>query len=847
MKNGCFMEKNNTENKLFSTFTNLTETEKNVSNSVTAGSSFMETNVSIKDIKNDLPMYEILSLIGNGSTGMVYKAKHIKLERFAAVKMLRPEYFQNISLLESFRKEALILSRIKHENVASVYDFIEAGSRFYLIMELIDGVNLSNLCKTRTLSEQEILNILTGILEGIRFTHNKNILHLDLKPSNIIINERKEPVIIDFGVSRFKNSGSDDTQTPVYGTPYYMSPEQYTRNIDRVDFRSDLFSLGIIFYQLLTGLLPFVGKNYSDIRQKTLLENPLKPSNINSKISSDIEAIILKMLNKNPAYRYQDAQSVIDDIKRYLRGEPVKAKQYKFLTLLWHLIVRNPAISTLSSLVMVIVIIFSCYYGYQKYQQTPRWKKVFEENFNNEFKSKWTGYLGMLDGFISPIKQENFDKYFHNRIKVLSFKKDEDLVIVSSDTFDENIRLSFQINVNPESKSEFGFFVNAPDIANAEHSPEFGYIIYFKNNEIFLIRDNLSKTPLWNGTFLFKSDQIYKIYIEIEEGHVLLEINNKKIIDFQDFIAWFSKKEYRFGFFSKNTDFEVDNVLLYQQNTALLITPLSIGDRFYQLAKFEAAIEEYTRVINKYPENKIYLLAHYSKGLALGRLNRYAEAIREFEFLINSHVSKSLEGKSYYQKGFCELYFGKYKRACESFSKSIQSYDIQSLRSIISTTLINYCRETLNNASNKNTVYEIETLFQYLLNMNFLSRISFVDIPKKILLYHFENKDFEKSIKTSDILIKSYSERKGVVAFALYKKGSAYAEMAKVTKSPTDKNNYIDSAIKSFQSVFDECPEEKFYNYYSLEELASLYRFMGNYELSTECENKKLKYQDIFS
>ena len=818
----------------------LEETEKEAGAS--AEKDRFPSHVTISEIRRDLPMYDILSIVGKGSSGIVYRGVHSKLGRNVAIKMLRPEYFRNQAILESFRKEAQILSRIKHENVASVYDFIEANNRFYLVMELVDGKGLPEISKDGRLDERTILKIMQGLLEGIRFTHNKNILHLDLKPSNILLNEYAEPLIIDFGISRFKSDmGGLEKEAKVLGTPFYMSPEQYVRSSQLVDHRSDIYSLGVIFYQLLTGELPFYGKNFKEVRTKVILEDPKRPSQIREGLSLDLEAIVLKMLRKNPWERYADAQAVIEDMARYRNGEPVKAQKYDLFYLLLNWMKRNFLISLLSFLVLLVCFFFLIYYSYKMYQETPHWKAVFSENFNEDFEDRWTGYSGILEGFLEPVSKDLFNKYFNQKIKTASFKKDLDLALVTSETFDENMRLAFTVTMNPEADSHFGFFIDAsiPD-------PALGYIIHIRNNEIQLLRDNLSSTPLWVGKFEFRNDQTYFIEFQVVDGGVRLSINNKKMIDFQDFVTWFSKKEYRFGFFAKSLDLEIDNVNLCQLNTALLITPLNIGNRFFQLGRFEDAIEEYSRVITKYPENKIALDAYYLRGLAKQKKLKFVEAMKDFDTLLEKSGEHSVKGKSWYQKGVCELYLGELKEACRDFDEAKQVYDIPSLRSIVLSTLITFCRDKIK-SGNSRSITESEVLLAYLLTQNVPSRITFVDIPKNIVLYYFDNGEYEKSIKNLDLLIQNYQSRRDVVAFALWKKGRAYMEMANAEKTASVKEQDLKKAIYWFKQVLVQCPEVRFYNYYATDELAGAYRANGDYKQAIEFEKQKTKFKDIFS
>jgi serine/threonine protein kinase len=811
---------------------NLADTEKSTRTEtvIPERSRASQVVISTKELKNDLEMYEILAVLGHGAAGIVYKAVHKKLGRQVAIKMLKPEYFRNPVILDNFRKEAQIISRIKHGNVASVYDFMEVNGHYYLVMEMVPGSPLSSFCKKESLSEKEILRIMLGLLEGIRYSHNKNILHLDLKPSNILLNDYGEPVIVDFGISRFKAPETgEDEQTPVFGTPYYMAPEQYLRRPDLIDYRTDIYSIGVVFYQLLSGRLPFKGKDFQDIRNKVLLEEPTRLTALNPDISPVLEAIVFKMMRKNAPQRYADAQSVIDDIKRYQSGEPVKAHKYRMVFLVWNWILRNRAVSALSFLVLIVGITFLFYFSYKKRQETPQWKKIYTENFNQDFSEQWRGYRDILKGYLTPIEGGNFEKFFCNRIKVASFKKDLDLTLTSARTFDENIRMQFKWTVNPGPESRFGFFVNAVLSKN-----ELGYIVYFHNDQVSLIRDNISNTPLWSGEYSFESDKIYDLMIEVMDGKVMLHINGEPIFEFQDFITWFSKKEYRVGFFAQSVDIEIDDIKISQLNTALLITPLDIGNRFFQIERFKESVEEYSRVITKYPDHKIAMEAYYLRGLAYSRLGEYIKAIRDFDHLLSRTLSNSLRGKSFYQKGVCLLKQEIWDEAFRNFNAAIKVYDIPSLRSNIVDTIVSTANERLKNPSPDN-VADAEKILEYLLSLDVPSRITFVEIPKQIVRYYFADGRYEKAVKTLDFMIHYYSYRKDLLAFALWKKGRAYLELSEMPEQPKKKvEAYQKKAIGCYKQVLLKCPEIKTYVQSSCEDIAKIYRAMGDFLLANE-------------
>lgn len=825
-----------------STPTHLGETQK--AEAVSQGGTDASSEsyiISPKILKEDLPMYDILSVLGKGASGIVYEAVHLKLGRHVAIKVLKNDYFQNNDLLESFRKEAMILARIKHENVASVYDFIEINRHYYLIMERVEGTSLSDLCQKSPMEEKEVLSVMRGLLEGIRFTHNKNILHLDLKPSNVILNPFGEPVIIDFGVSRFKIPGSGDRNTSAFGTPFYMSPEQYMRTLDRIDFRSDLYSLGVIFYQLLAGKLPFNGNNFKDIKMNVILQNPPRLSGKNSGVSPDLEAIIFKLLDKNPVYRYPDAQAVLDEISRYQKGEPVKARKYRMMSLVWRWISRNPLITLLLVLLLLTGCVFLGYYSYKKYQETPQWKKVLTENFNSDFSSRWLGYTGLTEGYIQPLLRENFSQSFQNRMKVMSFRKNQDLLLVSRNFYEEGGRLKFTLSANPEVHSVFGFFINA-----SMKDTEYGYMVVFKEGEVSLIRDNIQQTPLWNQPYVLHKDKINTVQFEVVEGHIELWMNSRKILDFQDFIQMRPEKQYRFGFFAKDSDLEIDDVEFFQLNTAMLITPLYIGNRFYQIGQYQEAVKEYSRVIKEYSGHPMAIDACYARGLAYIQLGRVEDAIRDFDSIIGESGVNSFKGKCLYQKGICLLEDGDIQKAFTCFREAMEVYPVSSLYSNVVNALVNFCRKKLKTGE-LNDIAMASSVYHYLMSLDVPSRITFVDIPKGIILKYFDLEQYEKSALHLKEMIRNFSGRKDLVAFAYWKLGRVYMEISGAGKGGHLDEKMVKKAIYSFKEVLIKCPEIRIYNYYALEEMAKACRAVGDFTQATEFEKAMSKYKEFSS
>jgi len=786
-------------------------------------------------INRDLPDYHIIHELGQGTSGIIYEAEHKKLGRKVAIKMLHPQYFRHDGMLAQFRKEAHIISRIKHENIASVYDFVEKLKRHYIIMELIHGPSLSHLIKDGQLSEKEILHIMRGLLEGIRYSHQKDILHLDLKPSNIIINEYNDPVIVDFGLSRFGSDVEAKFGKEVMGTPLYMAPEQYIRGNKMVDFTSDIYSLGIIFYQLLAGVVPFNGETFAIIRGKVLINEPISLRVQNSKVSHDLDAVVSKMIRKNPAVRYPDAQSVIDDLKRYTHGEPVRARDQRWSTYLKSWIIHNRAVSLLTLIVILVLTAFGVYFKYKKEQETPRWSPIFSEEFNREFSHRWHGFMGNMQQDLVPIRRNQFPNYFANRIHVASFKKDEDLTLLTEQSFEPDITLRFQWAVNPGPRSKFGFFING-----FIPKKDWGYIFYWKNDQLVLLKNNFGSAPLWTGHYRFESHRIYNVELEAINGLVTLTINKEKIVEFQDFDNRFPENDYRMGFFATEVDLEIDQVHILELDTALLISPLDIGNRLSQLGQYEEAIQEYSRVIAKYLGHPIAIEAYYLKGLNYQYLDENERALEDFDYLLTTPDQGKWRSKAYYQRGVCLIKLGHIRDGCIAFDNAIKIDDIPSIRANVVNVVVNVSLSKLSRFT-QSSAADAEELFRYLISLNVPYKLSYVELPKKILLYYFDAGDYQKCIQNLDRLKTHYSTQKDIVAFSLWKKGRAYIELNHLRKMSKDpKPDYISKAIQCFETVLSFYPEISIYNYFSCEELSFLYRQRGEFKRANQYEKKMM-------
>jgi len=256
--------------------------------------------------------YEILSLIGTGGMSEVYQAKCHTLNRLVAIKVLKDEYSQDANFVSKFKMEAQAAAGLSHPNIVSVYDVVDEGSLHYIVMELIEGITLkSYILKKGHLGVKETIGIAIQVAQGLAAAHDQHIVHRDIKPQNMIISRDGKVKVADFGIARAVSSQTIGVNA--VGSVHYISPEQAKGNYS--DGRSDLYSLGITMYEMLTGKLPFDGDTPVSVALAHL-EEPA--SRINPEVSASLDRIILKCTQKKPERRYQNAYELIADLRHAL-------------------------------------------------------------------------------------------------------------------------------------------------------------------------------------------------------------------------------------------------------------------------------------------------------------------------------------------------------------------------------------------------------------------------------------------------------------------------------------------------------------------------------------------------
>ncbi len=268
--------------------------------------------------------YKILEKLGEGGMGIVYKAEDTNLKRNVAIKFLPRQIASQKEERERFKVEARAAASLNHPNIATIHSIEEINDEAFIVMEYIDGVELKDKIAAGPIKLNEALDIVKKIADGLGAAHSTGIIHRDIKSSNIMITSEGKIKIMDFGLAKVKGSGLTTKIGTTMGTVAYMSPEQ--ASAEKVDQRTDIWSVGVILYELLTGELPFKADYDAAWAYVILNKDPLKPSELDRKIPASVDSVVLRMLEKDREKRYGNTQELIQDLEK-IQAEVINAEQ----------------------------------------------------------------------------------------------------------------------------------------------------------------------------------------------------------------------------------------------------------------------------------------------------------------------------------------------------------------------------------------------------------------------------------------------------------------------------------------------------------------------------------------
>ncbi|HEV3446027.1 MAG TPA: protein kinase, partial [Gemmataceae bacterium] len=316
--------------------------------------------------------YELLAGIARGGMGKVYKARHKKLNRLVALKMILSGQLASEDEIQRFHSEATAAAQLDHSGIVPVYEFGECDGQHYFSMGLVEGGSLAARLKNGPLPPREAAGLLAKVAEAVAYAHTHGIVHRDLKPGNILLDKDGQPKVSDFGLAKQLRADSHLTITGmVLGTPTFMSPEQATGNPDAVGAVADIYSLGAVLYCLLTARPPFQAASTMETLRQVLEQEPVSPRQLNPAVDRDLETICLKCLQKDPGKRYAGALALADDLRRFLAGAAIQARPVGAIERLWRWCLREPLVAGLVATIALVLVLgtgISTYFALQARQ-----------------------------------------------------------------------------------------------------------------------------------------------------------------------------------------------------------------------------------------------------------------------------------------------------------------------------------------------------------------------------------------------------------------------------------------------------------------------------------------------
>jgi tRNA A-37 threonylcarbamoyl transferase component Bud32 len=311
--------------------------------------------------------YELLEEIARGGMGVVWKARQTSLKRDVALKMIRAGALAGRDEVARFLREAEAAANLQHPNIVAIHEAGEHGGQHYFTMDYVAGHDLGAMVKDGPLSPRVAARYVKIVAEAVQFAHQRGILHRDLKPQNVLIDTADQPRITDFGLAKITKEDSRLTQSGVImGSPSYMPPEQAAGRHGDISSASDVYSLGAMLYELLTGRPPYRGATPMDTLLQVLEADPMAPRRLKADIPLDLETIALKCLEKAPSARYATARALAEELERFLEGEPIQARPASAVRKVVSWTRRHPGTLAALAALVLVALAFSVFYLFEE-------------------------------------------------------------------------------------------------------------------------------------------------------------------------------------------------------------------------------------------------------------------------------------------------------------------------------------------------------------------------------------------------------------------------------------------------------------------------------------------------
>jgi serine/threonine protein kinase len=408
-----------------------------------------------KALESMISGYEVLEEMPRGGQAAVYKAIHTATRTNVAIKVLLPTLLASARARHYFEREAELIASLDHPNIVSIRDSGIIHHQYYFVMQYVDGQPLERYVRVQGLSFRETVVLFNKVCTAITYAHQQGVIHRDLKFGNILVDKRGEPHVLDFGLAKAVGLTEKSPDKAVAtmtgqlsGTLSTMSPEQAAGRPDQIDVRTDVYSLGVMLYHMLTGQYPYdVSGSTLEALQNIQKADPVRPRQIDRKFDSDVEAILLTALAKDPAERYQSTAELQSDIQNWLDGRPISVKSISTAYLLRKIIARHRFTSSVAALLVVIVLAFA-YVSFDLYITAKKAQQAAEDKANY-LRAQIATTNGVIRLFAFTNFLENWRLGFDNRAK--------DTMLYMSEGSKERKAAAFLLSRGPVAEKESGF------------------------------------------------------------------------------------------------------------------------------------------------------------------------------------------------------------------------------------------------------------------------------------------------------------------------------------------------------------------------------------------------------
>ena len=606
--------------------------------------------------------YEIIREIGRGAFGIVYRARDPQLGRDVALKVLIAAEQASESLIKRFHAEAQAAAQLRHPNIVPIHDVGIHNGKHYFTADFIEGATLEKLLKQR-LPTTQIVKLMTEIASAIQHAHEHGIVHRDIKPGNVLIDASGRAMVTDFGLARNVEVASSLTRSgDVVGTPAYMSPEQAAGRVAEVEERSDVYALGVLLYEMLTGRLPFQSNSLVALLRAVIEDEPLPPRTLNPKADRDLETICLKCLEKEKARRYRTAAALVEDLKRFTEGEPLAARPPSF-TYRWRKRLWKHRAWTAGLTAAAVALIVALGLGFGLFERLARfaagWELVVDEDFSSGVLPEgWDVVQGKAEVVNGALVAEGV--------------RDGGFVVMLPVACPDALRIEYDAWFPAEV--ELGD--NACDLScflhcDRQHATESGYMLQFGsigNKCSSVCRKDAELLQNTAPQALIIPGRRHHIVAEHAGEYVTLTVDGRRLLRLRDF---FPLSGGRAGIYSWGKGAHFDNVKLWRRKKALDISSLAVPDTLFLKGDYKGAIAEYDAIHASHPSAPEGRLALYKSGIAHMAAGDLQGARGAFESLVNS----DLRGWAHIGLAEVEARSGRGAEAVEELTKAENSGD----------------------------------------------------------------------------------------------------------------------------------------------------------------------------